>query len=78
MLKDKTPIMINEAELLEISRAGITYTSAMLANDLANAWGEQYKDSPFFNLLCKQAFIFEAGRIQGIREERQRRQKNRG
>ena len=75
MMNDKTPLMVDPAAMVEISKYCTSLHTMYAAKDIADAWGEQYSDYDGFNTFCRYTFIFEIGRIQGIREERARRKK---
>lgn len=75
MMNDKTPLMVDPAAMVEVSKYCTNLRTMYAAMDIAKAWGDQYSDSDGFNTLCRYTFIFEIGRIQGIREERARRKK---
>lgn len=48
------------------------------AHDLGATWKTLYSDDPKYDMVCKLAMIYTAGRIQGIREERAKRKQKGG
>lgn len=63
--------------LSEYSVANSGKSAMQIANHCKQAFKTMYSGAdPAFNYLCMVQAIFEAGRIQGIREERNRRKHN--
>lgn len=66
--------LITPAEAVRLAWREVTVSEAQFAKEIAEAWkanGYPEPITPYTFLLC--ANLFEAGRIQGIREERRRR-----
>ena len=69
-----TPALVTPEEVVRLALSYATARDVWIALDIANEWKKQAsgKDGDF-SLYWLYAAIFEAGRIQGIREERNRR-----
>ncbi len=69
--------LITTTEALELSEH-IKLTETYIATELFSAFEKKYGSASLsrWNLACAVAFIYDAGRVQGIREERVRRKRN--
>lgn len=73
--KQDTPQLITAQEAVKLSRRAGTIDSLELARNIAIEWKRTSdgNNDPIFNYLCMLGAIYDAGRIQGIREQRQTR-----
>ena len=69
--------LITTAEALELSEH-IKLPETYIANELFSAFEKRHGSALLsrWNLACTVAFVYDAGRVQGIREERARRKRN--
>ena len=74
--KRQFPELITAAEAVKLGREEGTRESIDRAVQIVNEWqkAKQFPDSPGYDYWCMLATIYDAGRIQGIREERKRRE----
>lgn len=72
-MNENTPLMVDPRQMVDVSRNNSSLATMYMAIDIANAWGSQYENHDGFNTLCLYTFLFEIGRMQGIREERAKR-----
>lgn len=70
------PVLFTPKEAVQISRYQGALGTIDIVQEVEKAWGHQY-DDPQWNYYCMLSAIFEAGYIQGKREERKRRQSKR-
>lgn len=61
--------LYDPAEVVELCRNYGKWGAVDVALEMRDAWGTQY-DDPQFDFVCMLGAIFEAGYIQGKREER--------
>lgn len=73
----ESSLRVSPEEAVKIGRVASTVSDAMYAMDICNKWWSDPKRRKHYYDIGEQAFmmaaILTAGRIQGIREERQRR-----
>ena len=74
----KIQLKISPQETITLLRENGTVGTIDIVIKLCDEWHRQTsselrKDSKDFNFMCMLAALFDAGRIQGIREERQKR-----
>lgn len=69
--------LITVAEALELSEH-IKLSETYIATELFSAFEKKHGSALLsrWNLACAVAFVYDAGRVQGIREERVRRKRN--
>lgn len=63
--------LFDPAEVVELCRSYGKMGTIDVVQEIINAWGKQY-DDPQWNYYCMLSAIFEAGYIQGKREERRK------
>lgn len=73
--KRQQPIMITAEEAVKLGREQGSTNSIDRAVEIVQEWQKapQFPDSPAYDYWCMLATIYDAGRIQGMRAERQRR-----
>lgn len=69
--------LITVTEALELSKH-IKLTETYIATELFSAFEKKHGSALLsrWNLACAVAFVYDAGRVQGIREERARRKRS--
>lgn len=71
--KRTPPTMINPVETVELCLQYGTIDSGSIAVEIANRYEERTPYTGRYRLFCLLGTVYEAGRLQGIREERARR-----
>lgn len=68
--------LITVAEALELSEH-IKLSETCIAMELFDAFEDKHGSAEYslWNLACSVTFVYDAGRVQGIREERARRKR---
>lgn len=66
-----SPLYFTPEEVVKLGKNQGATGTLEIVRDIEKAWGTQY-ENPLFNHECMLSAIFEAGYIQGKREERKR------
>lgn len=69
-----TPVLFDAKEIVALASHYASLNSVYAAKSVYDAWWATHVDAEA-NRIWVLASIFEAGRVQGIREERQRRRR---
>ena len=75
MMKESQQLLVDPKPMVELVKTQSSLATVSLTHELAETWGQQF-DEARFNTACLYSYLFELGRIQGIREERARRRKS--
>lgn len=73
--KKQYPALITAEEAVRVGQAAGECESIHRVTEIYHEWKKspQFPDSPGYDFWCMLAAMYDAGRIQGIREERSRR-----
>ena len=72
MMNESQKLLVDPGPMVELVKTQSSLDTVCLTKALAETWGQQFDEEPF-NTACLYSYLFELGRIQGIREERSRR-----
>lgn len=75
MMKESQQLLVDPKPMVELVKTQSSLATVYLTKALAETWGKQFDDA-IFNTACLYSYLFELGRIQGIREERARHRKS--
>ena len=75
MMNESQKLLVDPKPMVELVKMQSSLATVYLTQELAETWGQQF-DEARFNTACLYSYLFELGRIQGIREERARRRKS--
>ncbi len=74
MMNEKQQLLVDPGQMVELTKKQSSFATVLLTQKLAATWGDQFDDAGF-NTACLYSYLFEIGRIQGIREERAKHKK---
>ena len=75
MMKESQQLLVDPKPMVELVKTQSSLATVYLTQELAKTWSQQF-DEARFNTACLYSYLFELGRIQGIREERARHRKS--
>ena len=75
MMKESQQLLVDPGPMVELVKMQSSLATIYLTQELAETWGKQFDEEPF-NTACLYSYLFELGRIQGIREERAKHRKS--